>query len=206
MTLKNVFIFPVLWLSGEKAGRQRQRAALAVGEAGTPRGQLSAGAQVSAGRAPAGETGSPCCPCGVMLLPLHQHPGTAGKELLSLQGREPGCVPAHQEQLHSFLEPGAGGVRGVLAMLGGEEHVSSVAQPLTGRWQGSWVCQEESGERRWHFLGASLWVSPGSSPALGGRCQAGSHLPRSTAGACGVLEGGLDLRREEVRAGQKGRH
>ena len=54
----------------------------------------------------------------------------------------------------------------------------------------SWVCQEESGERRWHFLGTSLWASPGSSPALWGRCQAESHLPRSTAGACGVLEVG----------------
>ena len=169
-----------------------------MGEAGTPRGQLSAGAQVSAGRAPRwGDWPS----------------------LLSLwgDGSSPSSASWHRRQRAAF-PPGARArlrasssgtasqLPGARSRRGGEEHVSSVAQPLTGRWQGSWVCQEESGERRWHFLGTSLWASPGSSPAPGGRCQAGSHLPRSTAGACGVLVGGLDLRREGVRAEQKGRH
>ena len=78
MTLKNVFVFPALRLSGKEAGRHRHRVALSVGEAGTPRGSQR-GAQVSTGRARAGEAGPPHCPCGVTVLPLHQHPGTAGK-------------------------------------------------------------------------------------------------------------------------------
>lgn len=70
----------------------------------------------------------------------------------------------------------------------------------------SWVCQEDSRERQWHFLGTSLWASPGSLPALWGCCQAESHLPHSTAGACGVLEvGDLTCGGEKSEQSTKGR-
>lgn len=77
MTLKNVFVFPALRLSGKEAGRQRSAAALSVGEAGTPRGSRQA--QVGAGRARAGEAWPSLLPVWGDGSFLHQHPGTAGR-------------------------------------------------------------------------------------------------------------------------------
>lgn len=58
MTLKNIFLFPVLWLSGKEAGTQRHRATLSVEKLGR-RGAAQCGAQVSAGRAMLGRLDLP---------------------------------------------------------------------------------------------------------------------------------------------------
>lgn len=119
MTLKNIFVFPALRLSGKEAGRHRHRVALSVGEAGTPSGSQR-GAQVSTCRARAGEAGPPHCLCGVTVLPLHQHPGTAGKGCFLSRESQAECQLIRNSFAASWSpeRAGRGGV-GVLATLGG---------------------------------------------------------------------------------------
>ena len=92
MTLKNIFLFPVLWLSGKEAGTQRHRATLSVEKLGR-QGAAQCGAQVSAGRAMLGRLDLPAVHVGRWFFPF----------LSILAPQATGCFPSRESQAECQL-------------------------------------------------------------------------------------------------------
>lgn len=138
MTLKNVFLFPVLWLSGKEAGTQRLPASLSVGVAGTPGD--------SPARSPGKHRPSPCWGSWTSLLSMWGDGSSPSSA--SWHRRQRAAFPPGRARLSASSSgtasqlPGARGGRGGGGPAGnagcwaGEEHVSarpSVAdRPLEG--------------------------------------------------------------------------